>query len=396
MSNYNYKKLDYISQWFYLGAKYILKSNAKCAFVSTNSISQGEHISLLWQPILNFEIEIAFAYTSFKWTNNAKHNANVICVIIGLSNKSNNPKYIYTNDEKITTSNITPLLSNGSTIIIKKIDHSISGLKPIILGSLPADDNNLSLDEQERITLTEKYPILHKFIKPFIGSQEFIKGLKRYCLWIEDEEVAQVSMYPEIQERFKRVSLMRLQSSKETTRKKAHKPWAFSEKRYNPASSIIVPAVSSGRRKYIPIGFVEANTVIYHSAFAIYDGDVFTYAIVTSYIHNLWSKTTGGKLKNDYRYSAQLCYNTFPFPKVSEAKKKEIEEAAEEVLITREYYPGQTLAELYDPDTMPQDLREAHARLDDIVESCYPGYPFANDEARLECLFRLYERMTAK
>ena len=144
------------------------------------------------------------------------------------------------------------------------------------------------------------------------------------------------------------------------------------------------------------MGLLDAETVVSNSAFAIYDAKTWLFGILTSRMHMTWVRTVGGRLKTDYRYSAQLCYNTFPFPKVSEAKKEEIEEAAEEVLITRENYPGQTLAELYDPDTMPQDLREAHARLDDIVESCYPGYPFANDEARLECLFRLYERMTAK
>ena len=392
----NYKKLDYISQWFYIGAKYIRKTNAKCAFVSTNSLCQGEHISLLWQPILNLGIEIPFAYTSFKWNNNAKHNANVICIIVGIRNKENSKKYLFTDDNKLEVDNISPLLSNDKTVIIEKTNNSISGFPSIILGSLPADDNNLSLDAYERNELLERHPELIRLIKPFVGSQEFIKGICRYCLWIEDEDVAFALKYPELLKRFEGVKAMRLQSSKSATVEKSKRPWAFSEKRFNPAPSIIIPAVSSGRRRYIPTGFVKEDTVIYHSAFAIYNGDTFIFAIINSYIHVLWAKTVGGKLKNDYRYSAQLVYNTFPFPKISEDKKKEIEEAAENVLITREYYPGSTLAELYDPDKMPQDLREAHAKLDDIVESCYPGYPFASDEARLECLFKLYEKMTAK
>ena len=389
-----YKKLDYIAQWFYIGAKYILGSNAQCGFVSTNSICQGEHVSLLWRPILSMGIEISYAYTSFKWKNNAKHNAGVTCVIVGIANTNSRKKLLFTDDSVLEVDNISPLLSNDKTIIIQKTNNSISGLKPIILGSLPADDNFLSMSYEEKCALLEKHPELDRLIKPFIGSQEYIKGLRRYCLWIEDKDVKFALQYPELKKRFDGVCKMRLASTKEATREKAKRPWAFSEKRFNPAPSIIIPAVSSERRKYIPTGFIEPDSVIYHSAFAIYNGDVFTFALINSYIHVLWVKSVGGKLETRIRYSAQLCYNTFPFPKISSDKKAEIEEAAEEILVTRESYPEKTLAELYDPDKMPQDLREAHERLDDIVESCYPGYPFASDEARLECLFKLYEKMT--
>ncbi|MGN1228123.1 MAG: type IIL restriction-modification enzyme MmeI, partial [Prevotella sp.] len=196
--------------------------------------------------------------------------------------------------------------------------------------------------------------------------------------------------------RFMKVAEIRKKSPKKQTVEKANRPWAFSENRYNDSSSIIIPAVSSEKRKYIPIGFVEPHTVIYHSAFAIYNGDAFTFGIVESYLHMVWVKNVCGKLETRIRYSAQLCYNTFPFPKISAAKKREIADAAEDILVTREFHVGKTLAELYDPDKMPKDLLEAHEKLDDIVESCYPGYPFANDEARLECLFRMYEKMTSK
>ena len=388
-----YKKLDYIAQWFYKGTSYIGDSVAKCAFVSTNSICQGEHVALLWQYILQ-RIEIQFAYTSFKWMNNAKNKANVICVIVGIGAKSNKPKFIYSENGIKQVNNISPLLSDDKTVIVEKHSASISGLMPIILGSLPADDNNLSLNAEEKEILLTKYPEIECLIKPFVGSQEFIKGLSRYCLWIADTDVEFASNYPELVKRFEGVKMMRLKSSKQTTVEKAKRPWAFSEIRFNSAPSIIIPAVSSGRRKYIPTGFVEENTVIYHSAFAIYNGDLFTFGLVNSFIHVLWARTVGGKLKSDYRYSAQLVYNTFPFPSISSSKKSEIEEAATEVLLARENYPEKTLADLYDPDKMPADLREAHENLDRIVESCYPGAPFANDEARLECLFKLYEKMT--
>lgn len=390
-----YKKLDYIAQWFFKGADFIGNSIAKCAFVSTNSICQGEHVSLLWQYLLG-KIEIQFAYTSFKWMNNAKNNANVICVIVGIGGKSTKPKYIYSEKEVKKVTNISPLLSDEKTVIVEKCSKSISGLKPIILGSLPADDNNLSLNSEEKEQLLGKHPELSRLVKPFVGSQEFIKGISRYCLWITDEEAEFASKYSELCERFDGVRAMRLKSTKQTTVEKAKRPWAFSENRFNASPAIIIPAVSSGRRKYIPTGFVEGGTVVYHSAFAIYDGDVYTFGIVNSLLHVLWARTVGGKLKSDYRYSAQLVYNTFPFPSISDSKKSEIEAAAEEVLLVREDYPGKTLADLYDPDKMPEDLRKAHEKLDAIVESCYPGAPFANDEARLECLFKLYEKMTAK
>ena len=393
-----FRKLDYISQWFYKGSEYILNTKSICAFVSTNSICQGEHVSLLWQPILKMGLEIPFAYTSFPWTNNAKCKANVICVIVAISNKNELKKIIYDGDNKIEVNEISPFLSSEKITIVEKKSTPISNLLPIILGSLPADDNNLSLDKNDKNELLLKHPELAPLIKPFIGSQEFIKGIERYCLWLKEEDYKFAMQYPELQERFLGVAKSRSQSTKASTKEKAKTPWAFSEIRFNPAPSIIIPAVSSGRRTYIPIGFVNPDTVIYHSAFAIYNGGCFEFAIVTSYIHVLWSKTVGGKLKNDYRYSAQLCYNTFPFPPISDEKKAEIEEAATNVLVAREPYltMGKTLADLYDPDKMPDDLREAHHKLDDIVESCYPGYPFSSDEARLECLFKMYEKMTKK
>lgn len=189
---------------------------------------------------------------------------------------------------------------------------------------------------------------------------------------------------------------MRLKSKKIATQKDAQTPYKFSECRYQESQCIIIPRHSSERREYIPMDFYAAGTVVADSAFAVYDAPIWLFGILTSKMHMTWVKTVGGRLETRYRYSAQLCYNTFPFPTINEAKKKQIEEAAENVLVTRAFYPERTLAELYDPDNMPEDLKEAHSVLDDIVESCYPGYPFVNDEARLKCLFKLYEKMTKK
>lgn len=282
----------------------------------------------------------------------------------------------------------------GNCHIVDKATTSISGFPEMVKGSYVIDDGNLILDYNEMTSLIETYPISKQFIKKYIGAQEFINGQTRYCLYISDTSLNTALSIPPIRQRLERCSLWRSQSKQSGTAKLAQVPHRFFYDSYERCEAAIIPVVSTSRREYIPIGLVDANTVIAASACRINNANLFILSLLQSKLHILWVSVVGGKLKNDYRYSAQLCYNTFPFPKVSEAKKQAIEEAAEEVLITRENYPGSTLADLYDPDKMPQDLREAHTRLDDIVESCYPGYPFANDEDRLECLFRLYEKMT--
>ena len=390
--------LDYIGCWFYKAALYSRGySKTAYAFVSTNSITQGIQVAILWNPIFDMNLEISFAYKSFVWSNNAKNKAAVICVIIGVCNNGvAKNKHLYDESKYTIVDKINPSLSDKYECTVEPSSISISGLKQILKGSLPADDNNLTLYKTEKDSLIAKYPNVAKLIKRFVGSQEFIQGLERYCLWIDRNDLNLAYSIPEIANRINQVKEMRLKSKKSVTRELAKEPYRFAEIRYNSSQAILIPVVSSEKRKYIPIGFVPENTVVYYSSFAIYNADAYDFGIIESYMHMLWVKTNAGRLKADIRYSAQLCYNTFPFPKISDEKKKEVEAAAENVLITREYYPEKTLAELYDPDKMPQDLREAHAKLDDIVESCYPGYPFASDEARLECLFKLYEKMTSK
>jgi len=390
-----YNNLDYIASWFVKGAMYISNNNSQLAFVSTNSICQGEQVAILWSFIFKNNINISFAYNSFKWTNNAKYNAGVTCVILGLSSKKRK-KYIYTKDKTIEVDEIGPYLISGNTRIVTKRNDSISGFPQMLFGNMPNDGGALLLNEQEKNDLLIKEPQASSIIYPLMGALEFIRGENRFCLWITDENIALAYSLPEIEKRILKCKELRLKSKRESTRKLASAPHAFGEIRYYDTDCIIIPGVSSEQRKYIPIGLLEKGTVVTNSAFAIYDAESWLFGILTSAMHMVWVKTVGGKLETRYRYSAQLCYNTFPFPKISEAKKQKIASAAEDILVTREFYVGKTLAELYDPDKMPQDLREAHERLDDIVESCYPGYPFANDEARLECLFKMYEKMTAK
>ena len=393
----SYKKLDYIACWFYQAVNFI-SYNTKVAFVSTNSICQGEQVPILWKELLNEGVDIFFAYSSFKWSNNAKHNAGVTCVIIGLCKQGRvNKKILFDGESAKEVTFINPYLTSSSIKFVFPQTKSIFGLKTMLKGSAAADFGQYILIPQEKEAILKDYPEIVDVIHPYIGSQELIRGEKRFCIYIQEDQIDKIKDNPEIERRSENVKAERLKSKKEATREWANKQYLFMEDRYIEKCSFVVPRVSSENRKYIPIGYIDdARTIISDSAFAVYDAPIWIFGLLTSNIHMVWVKTIGGKLETRYRYSAQLCYNTFPFPKISDEKKKEVEAAAENVLITREYYPEKTLAELYDPDKMPQDLREAHAKLDDIVESCYPGYPFASDEARLECLFRLYEKMTSK
>lgn len=394
----NCKILDYIAIWFFLASKYIKRSNAKYAFVTTNSICQGEQVSILWTDIYKLGLNIYFAHRSFRWSNNAKYNAAVTCAIVGVCDSSIKiNKVIYDNERSTEVSLINPYLqSNSETIVFKRTANPM-GLPKLCFGCMPYDDKKhkyLRLEEYQRQQLLEEYPEAECMIRRIYGSEEFINGKDAYCLWIDDDQLDLALSIPPIKKRIEANKNFRLNESIDG-QMLADRPHQFREHPKD-KEKVLIPRVSSENREYIPMGYLNAKDIVSDSAFALYDAPSWLFGILTSKLHMVWVKTVGGKLETRYRYSAQLCYNTFPFPKISAEKKKEIEEAAENVLVTREFYPEKTLADLYDPDKMPQELREAHETLDDIVESCYPGYPFANDEARLECLFKMYEKMTAK
>lgn len=391
--------LDYIACWFLKGADYIDSTRSQFAFVSTNSISQGEQVCILWPHIFN-KAQIKYAYSSFKWTNNAKHNAGVTCTIIGMCGNERTTKCaLYHGDRREEVEHINAYLLKGSdTIVSPEKKMMVKGIPEIQFGSMPNDGGFLLLSRWEKDKLIEADNRSEHFIHRFYGSEEFINDGEKYCLWIEDDELQMAKEITDIADRIENCRRMRAESKRGATNKQANTPHRFGEVRHKFTEKIIMPAVSSERRSYIPIGYLDADDVISNSAFAIYDAPLWLFGILTSRIHMDWVRAVGGRLKTDYRYSAGLCYNTFPFPTLSDAKRAEIEEAATDILLTREPYltMGNTLADLYDPDTMPADLKAAHQRLDSIVESCYPGAPFASDEARLECLFKLYVKITSK
>ncbi|MFW2590664.1 class I SAM-dependent DNA methyltransferase [Aliarcobacter butzleri] len=392
----SYKILDYIACWFYKGSLFIKNKNAKCAFVSTNSICQGEQVSVFWANIFKENIEIAYAYQSFKWSNNAKGNAGVTVVIIGLENKTSKLKKLYNNQFVKTVKNINGYLIEGSNISIEKRKKPFIDIPKMSYGNYTGGCNELLLSPEEKDILINKNINSQKFIRKLTGSAEFIQGKDRYCLWIKNEQLNEAIKIPEIKNRIEKVKENRLKSKDESLQKLAIRPHQFRDLNEAKEHSIIVPIVSSERRKYIPVGFLDKEFIIPNSAQAIYDAEPWIFAIISSYIHNLWVKTVGGSLETRIRYSSVLCYNTFPFPEISNKQKENLNLYVFAILDERAKYSSKTMAELYNPDTMPKGLEKAHQELDEAIEKCYRLQPFKNDTERLEYLFKLYEEMIKK
>ena len=389
----NFKNLDYISIWFYLASKYCSNYNVKFAFVSTNSICQGEHVSLLWPNLFLFDIEIFFAQKSFKWSNSAKGKAVVTVVVIGIQNKSNKRKKIFTDSSVKFVDRISPYLTYGKNNIVYRRSTTLSDLPKMVYGNKPTDNGFLFLSESEFDEFRNEYPNYLKFIKKLVGSNEIINGIVRYCIWIEDSEVKEATKCLFIQDRLNSVRDFRLSSKAKSTRDYSAFSHRFKQRTYIKSSAIVVPRHSSERRKYIPFGFVDKDTVIVDSAQAIYNATPFIFSVINSIIHNLWVKITSGSLESRIRYSSALSYNNFPFPNISKQRKEELTQCTLKIIDERLKHSEKTLAQLYDPDKMPEGLKEAHHQNDLAVERCYRSTPFSSDEERLEYLFKLYEKM---
>jgi N-6 DNA Methylase. len=390
-----YNNMDYIACWLYKAKKYLIGNNVAVAFVMTNSICQGEQVALLWPHILSEQVEIGFAYQSFKWTNNAKGNAGVIVTILGLRNYSKNDKYMFDGKIRKLAKNINPYLLNLSNIIIDGRNKPISNIPEINFGSMPNDNGFLLLNEEEMKELITSNENSRKYIKKFKGGSEYIKGVNRYCLWVDGNKLDEALKISQIAERIQKVKNYRNESIRGSTQKLSELPYAFGEIRHKDTDSIIIPATSSERREYIPIGFLDKDTIISNSAMAIYDAQPWIFSIVTSRMHMVWVRAVGGRLGTSYRYSAKLCYNTFPFPDIDTKQKETLSLYALAILDERAK-SEETMAQLYDPETMPAGLKQAHKELDEAIEHCYRLQPFTTDTERLEYLFKLYEEMSQK
>lgn len=388
--------MDYIGLWFIKGARYISGTKAKLAFVSTNSVCQGEHVGIMFPKIFDEAVEIGFATTSFKWSNNAKDNSQVMVIILGLQSKNNNPKRLFHDGVCDIVEHIGPYLIPRDNLIVLKSNKPIaSDFLPMVFGSMPRT-KDLVVTAQEREEILTAYPEADRFIKKYLGADEYIKGKDRYALWIEDKDVSDARLVPEIDRRLRSVAETRSKSKAASTRKFAKFPHKFVQISYQPVIAIIAPRVSSERRVYIPIGFVDEDTIVSDAANVIYDAELWLFAILESKMHMAWIRTVCGKLKTDYRYSSTLGYNTFPCHPLTAEQKEKLTQSAENILMARENHTEMTLAEMYDPDKMPDDLRKAHEENDVLVDKLYRNHAFASDEDRLAILFDLYEKMTSK
>ncbi|CCQ46035.1 putative DNA methyltransferase yeeA [Pseudarthrobacter siccitolerans] len=387
--------LDYISLWFIKGADYLRGSRARLAFVTTNSVSQGDHVGLMFPAVLSGGVEIGFAYTSFKWENNAKHNAGVTVAVIGLRNSSSADKFIFTDGLQMSVANINGYLADGPNVYISRRSLPLgSGMPRMVRGSQPSDGGHLIMEPAERSNLLSHAPESASLIKRYAGAADFINDIERYCLWVEPQHASIAMSIPALGPRWSRVSEFRSGRNDKSTQDFAAKPWQFKQPAYKPTDSILVPSTSSARREYIPMGFIGPDTVVSNLAYAVYDAKPWVFAILTSSQHVAWARAVGGQMKTDYRYSNTIVYNNFPVPPLSDAMKEKLTATALRVLDVREYHCEQTLAELYDPEKMPVDLRQAHAEVDALVDSIYSKRGYETDEQRLSDLFAMYEEMT--
>jgi hypothetical protein len=391
----NVKRLDYIACWFKKATDYVKSINSKYAFVSTNSICQGEQVSLLWPFIFAKDQELFFAYQPFDWTNNAKGNAGVTVVIVGVRNIKESSKYIFINSIKKEVSSISPYLIQGGSTVMYQRKIPLSNFPIMALGSSGIDGGFLMISKEDREHFISQNPASEKFIKPFISGGDFLNGIVRYCLWINDEDLLEASSIVLIQDRINKCREYRLKGGRDA-KKAATVPHRFFYRKYKDTDCIILPRTSSGRRNYLPCGFLDSGTIVSNQAFVIYNSEPYLFGIVSSKLHCVWMSITSGKMRNDYSYSVNLTYNTFPFPEISQKQKEQINLHVFQVLEEREKHSGKTLAQLYDPNKMPKGLKEAHHQLDLAIERCYRLKPFESDTERLEYLFKEYEKMIHK
>ncbi len=395
--------LDYVTAWYFKSAKYISGTKIKVGFVSTNSITQGEQVGLLWNELFSkFHIKILFAHRTFPWCSEARGKAHVHVVIIGFAAFDGANKHIYDyqhGENNVTVSiatNINPYLVEGSDVVVLSRSTPLSNVQPIVNGSKQVDGGFLTLNREEKEHLIKTCPKCAPYIRPFVGSEEFINGQERWCLWLVDAPPELIRTCEEIRTRVEQVKQFRLSSKKEQTRESANTPYRFAEVRNITADYLAIPEVSSERRRYVPIGFLPKTTVPSNKIQVVPAATLFHFGVLCSEMHMAWMRLVGGRLKSDYSYSNKLVYNNFPWPGPDDRQKKKVEECAQAVLDARKSFldGGSTLADLYDHIAMPLPLAKAHQALDRAVEKCYRGEAFASDRQRVEFLFQMHQAIT--
>ncbi len=399
----NVGDLDFVSGWYFKAADYIQGTEIRVGLVSTNSITQGEQVSILWPALFDrFKIKLHFAHRTFAWVSEARGKAHVHVVIIGFGAGDVPTKRItdYDTDAEHPTisvvSNISPYLTEGSNTVVRKERNPVGPVPEMRCGNKPSDGGNFILTEEEKADFVSNEPGAAKFLRPYIGAEEFINGWQRWCLWLKDATPSELRALPTVMMRVEAIRDFRLKSTAAPTRKMASMPTRFFFESQPATDYILIPEVSSERRNYIPIGFVSKAVISANTNFLIPSADLFLFGVLTSAMHMVWVRQIGGRLKSDYRYSGSLVYNTFPWPEApTPAQRSAVEKAAQRVLDARAVFPSASLADLYDPLAMPPALAAAHSALDKAVDKCYRSEAFASDRARVEHLFALYEKLTA-
>ena len=396
-----WKSLDYVSGWFMKAAQYSTRTQAATAFVSTNSVCQGEQVPILWPLIFDTGHAITFAHTSFKWANLASHNAGVTVVVVGISRQVPKLRRVFSNDNegKLTVRNATNInayLVAGADVIVKVVPKTPVNRGSMVWGNKPTDGGSLVVSPDEKRVMEKADRRASRYIRPYLGAAEYIRGLERFCIWVEDDEADDARRVDDFARRFDRVREYRAASKAAETRPAADYPHRFRQiQSVAEHYALIVPRINSERRQYLPVGLLPQRSIVSDQAYALYDAPLWNMALIASRVHLIWIATICGKLETRYRYSNTLGWNTFPVPVLTEKNKSDLTACAENILLAREAHFPATIADLYDPERMPENLRAAHDRNDEVLERIYIGRRFRNDTERLEKLFDMYSTMVA-
>ena len=391
-----WKSLDYVAAWFMKAAEYGTRTQASAAFVSTNSVCQGEQVPILWPLIFATGHVVTFAHTSFKWANLASHNAGVTVVIVGISRQAPKLRSIFSSADDgdvsvLNTENINAYLVSGSNVIVRGIPKTPADRALMVWGNKPTDGGNLVLSPDEKRHIEAENEGAIRYIRPYLGAAEYIRGLERFCIWVEDDEADKARKVAEFSRRFDRVREFRASSKAAETRPAADYPHRFRQiQSVAERHTLIMPQVSSEGRQYLPVGLLPQRAIVSNLAFALYEAPLWNMALIASRLHLVWITTVCGKLETRYRYSNTLGWNTFPVPSLTQKNRGDLTTCAENILLARETHFPATIAQLYDPESMPDNLRAAHKRNDEILEGIYIGRRFRNDTERLQKLFDLY------
>ncbi|OED41809.1 lactate dehydrogenase [Chromatiales bacterium (ex Bugula neritina AB1)] len=388
-------QLDYVCCWFFKYTDFLQSVESTAAFVSTSSVCQGEQVALLWPHLFKKNVEIRFAHRPFKWQNNAQNNAGVMCCVLGFGLQSNTRKYLFEEAVVRNVTNISPYLIEGSDTCIKASSRAFNGMPPMTMGSNPVDGKNLILSSSEREQFLHEHPNASKYIRRYVGGTDILKDSFRFCLWINESRHLDAYNIQPIADRINLCKKYRVSAGRDA-QKVAEQPFRFCYRTHQDTDFLALPKTSSSGRDYVPAQIFKAGPVVNVDAFAIYSAQLHIMSLIMSKMHNIWLATTSGRLGEGYRYSVKLSYNTFPIPDLTSSCIKKLTNCAVKILLTRESHFPKTIAELYDPEKMPDDLRTAHEENDETLERIYIGRRFKNDTERLEKLFDMYAKLTGK